>query len=166
LIILAGPTAVGKTATSVRLAQEFDAEIISCDSRQLYKELSIGTAKPTVEDMDGVTHHMIGCISATQRYTAADYERDVDSLLAEYFLDNNVAIMTGGTGLYIKAVLHGLDDFPSVPNSVLQSLESQVAELGLQSLVEQLQVLDPLTAKDTSLSAHTRSTGKTERTTV
>ena len=156
LIILAGPTAVGKTATSVRLAQEFDAEIISCDSRQLYKELSIGTAKPTVEDMDGVTHHMIGCISATQRYTAADYERDVDSLLAEYFLDNNVAIMTGGTGLYIKAVLHGLDDFPSVPNSVLQSLESQVAELGLQSLVEQLQVLDPLTASDIDIKNERR----------
>ena len=110
LLIICGPTAVGKTALSVQLAKHFNTEIISADSRQLYKEMSIGTAKPTPEEMEGVPHHFIGSVSIHQNYTAGDYERDVIQKLNELFTKHNLVIMCGGTGLYIDAVCKGFDE--------------------------------------------------------
>jgi tRNA dimethylallyltransferase len=110
LLIICGPTAVGKTTLSVALAKYFDTEIISADSRQLYKETSIGTAKPTAADMEGVPHHFIDCISIHQAYTAGDYEKEVINKLDQLFTKHNIVIMCGGTGLYIDAVCKGFDE--------------------------------------------------------
>src|SRR5271169_1905117 len=104
LLIICGPTAVGKTVLSVQLAKYFTTEIISTDSRQLYKEMNIGTAKPTQQEMQGVPHHFIDCVSIHQHYTAGDYEQNVIKKLDELFTQHNVVIMCGGTGLYIDAV--------------------------------------------------------------
>jgi len=107
LLIICGSTAVGKTALSVQLAKHYSTEVISADSRQLYKEMSIGTAKPTVQEMEGVPHHFIDCISIQQNYTAGDYEKEVIKKLDELFAQHDIVVMCGGTGLYIDAVCKG-----------------------------------------------------------
>src|ERR1700752_60973 len=109
LLIICGPTAVGKTALSMQLAKYYGTEVISADSRQLYAEMSIGTAKPTQEEMQGVPHHFIGNVSIHQNYMAGDYERAVLAKLNELFAPHNLVIMCGGTGLYIDAVCAGFD---------------------------------------------------------
>ncbi len=129
LLIICGPTAVGKTALSVALAKHFNTEIISADSRQLYKEISIGTAKPTNKEMQTVPHHFIDCISIHQTYTAGDYERDVIHKLDELFTKHNIVIMCGGTGLYIDAVCKGFDEGiesnPLIKNQITEQYNLQ-----------------------------------------
>lgn len=143
LVVLVGPTAVGKTALSVRLAKKWKAEIFSADSRQLYKEMSIGTAKPTPEEIEGVKHHFIDSHSITQNFTAGDFERQLDQKLEEYFQKNSIGLLSGGTGLFVKAALYGLDDMPDAPQELRHELMSRLRMEGLEVLQKELQVLDP-----------------------
>lgn len=145
LVIIVGPTAVGKTDLCVKFAQLYGAEILSCDSRQIYREMHIGTAKPSVDEMQGVVHHFIDSSSINTLYSAGDYERDVDNLLKTYFLENNLAIMTGGTGLFVKAVLHGLDDMPAAPEEIRRGLMEQLNSGDLEGLQQMLKEKDPET---------------------
>ncbi|WP_229239306.1 tRNA (adenosine(37)-N6)-dimethylallyltransferase MiaA [Emticicia agri] len=144
LILLVGPTAVGKTDLAIRLAHQLNTEIISADSRQFYRELSIGTAKPTKEEMDGITHHLIDSHSIDSYYSAGDFERDVIKLLEEdIFKRKEVAIMTGGSGLFVKAITDGLDDMPEAPLVLRENLMQRLETEGVEVLAEELKKLDP-----------------------
>lgn len=142
LIVLAGPTAIGKTAAAIRLAQALNTEIISSDSRQFYRELSIGTAKPTPEERAAVPHHFIDSLSIHDAYSAGDYERDVLRFLTDYFKDHQTVVMTGGSGLFIKAVTKGFDDLPS-DIGVRAALMKQLEDDGIVSLQQELKERDP-----------------------
>ena len=144
LIVLAGPTASGKTATAIKLAKAFDAEIISADSRQFYKELSIGTAAPTPEELAQVKHHFVHNLSIEDKYDVADYERDVLSYLKEYFKTKNVAIMTGGSGLFIDAVCNGLDEIPDISDEIRTKVTKILEEGGLVALQKEVEQVDPV----------------------
>ncbi|MCD8539980.1 MAG: tRNA (adenosine(37)-N6)-dimethylallyltransferase MiaA [Leadbetterella sp.] len=148
LVVIAGPTAVGKTDLCIRLAQHFDAEVISCDSRQLYKEMQIGTARPTPGEMQGVKHHFIASHSVRDLYSAGDFGRDTDRLLKEYFQRKDIAILSGGTGLFIRAVTHGLDDMPSAPEELRSELMQRLTHEGLEVLQRELLALDPAAGRD------------------
>ncbi|MEY4611401.1 MAG: hypothetical protein RL246_1720 [Bacteroidota bacterium] len=144
LMVIAGPTAVGKTALCVQLAKALQTEIISFDSRQCYRELLIGTAKPTVEEQDGVKHHFIDSHSIHDYFSPGDFERDALVLLESLFLSHDVVIATGGSGLYVKALVEGLDEMPEVDLALRESLMARLASpSGLEGLLEELQVLDP-----------------------
>jgi tRNA dimethylallyltransferase len=142
LIVLIGATAVGKTKTCVKVAQHWQTEIVYADSRQLYKELAIGTAKPTLEEQEGVPHHLVDCISIEQEYTAGQFEQDALSCLNTIFEKNKVAVLSGGSGLYVKAVCEGLDNIPT-DETVRQSVQSQYQVEGLDSLLQELAEKDP-----------------------
>ena len=142
LIVLAGPTASGKTATAIKLAKAFDAEIISADSRQFYKELSIGTAAPTAEELSQVKHHFVHNLSIEDKYDVADYEKDVLSYLKEYFKTKNVAVMTGGSGLFIDAVCNGLDSIPDISDEIRTKVARMLDEGGLEALQKEVEKVD------------------------
>jgi tRNA dimethylallyltransferase len=144
LVILVGPTAVGKTAMAVNLAKYFDVEILSCDSRQFYKELNIGTAKPSKAEMKGVVHHFIDSHSVQSHYSAGDYERDVAELLKTCFNEKKMAILTGGSGLFVKAVVEGLDFIPATSLELRDYLMQKFKNRGLDVLREELKALDPV----------------------
>jgi len=141
LIVIAGPTASGKTAIAVNLAKELNTEIISADSRQFYKELSIGTAKPTKEEMDGVTHHFIDSHSIQEPLTAGKYEKEALSLLGELFLKHNTLICVGGSGMFIKALTEGTHQFPHSP-ALQAKLNNELREKGIEKLLERLEKID------------------------
>jgi tRNA dimethylallyltransferase len=143
LIVISGPTGVGKSDLAIRLAQELNAEIFSADSRQIYKEMTIGTAKPTFEELSLVPHHFINHVSIFDTYSAGHYELDAKKLLHRYFQSNAIGILVGGTGLYIKALLNGLDNFPKVDQKVIDHLEMHYKESGLEWLQNQVRILDP-----------------------
>lgn len=143
LLVIAGPTAVGKTLLCVNLAHELQAEIISADSRQFFKELSIGTAKPTREEMKGVPHHFIDFISIDQEFSAGKFESATLALLPKLFKKNNLVLMTGGSGLYIQAVCQGMNDVPEVDLSFRKELYKELEIHGLKLLLEELKVKDP-----------------------
>ncbi|AFK02280.1 tRNA dimethylallyltransferase [Emticicia oligotrophica DSM 17448] len=144
LIIIVGPTAVGKTDLCVKLAQALDTEIISCDSRQFYKELSIGTAKPTLQEMAGVVHHFIDSHHINQYYSAGDFERDAIHLLQnDIFKRKKVAIMTGGSGLFVKAITDGLDEMPEAPLALREALMQRLENGELEKMADELRKLDP-----------------------
>ncbi|GGF25215.1 tRNA (adenosine(37)-N6)-dimethylallyltransferase MiaA [Hymenobacter cavernae] len=145
LLVVAGPTAVGKTALCVRLAQHLQTEIVSADSRQFFRELSIGTAKPTPEEMQGVPHHFIDSHSIQEEYNAGRFEADALALLAELFQRQQVVILTGGSGLYLQAVTEGLDEMPLANPQVREELQRELAGLGLEPLVAELAQRDPVT---------------------
>jgi len=142
LLIICGPTAVGKTALSVQLAKHYSTEIISADSRQLYKEMSIGTAKPTLQEMEGVPHHFVDCISIQQNYTAGDYEREVIKKLDELFAQHDKVVMCGGTGLYIDAVCKGFDEGIESNAEIKKQITEQYNLLGLDWLQNQVKEKD------------------------
>ena len=142
LIVLAGPTASGKTATAIKLAKAFDAEIISADSRQFYKELSIGTAAPTAEELAQVKHLFVHNLSIEDKYDVADYEKDVLLFLKEYFKTKNVAIMTGGSGLFIDAVCNGLDSIPDISDEIRTMVTKMLDEGGLEALQKEVEKVD------------------------
>lgn len=146
-----GPTAVGKTELAVKLAQKFSCEIISCDSRQFYKEMSIGTAKPSLDEMQGIKHHFVDSQSVAVHYSAGDFERDVDIFLDEYFKKNKVAIMVGGSGLFVQAVVSGLDDMPEAPLKLRAQLMTRLENGELFLLQEELKKLDIATYKNVDL---------------
>ncbi len=136
-----GPTAIGKTALSIELAKAYNCEIISADSRQFFKEMSIGTAKPTPEEMNGVVHHFVDCISIQEFYTAGQFENDVISKLSEIFENQDIAIMVGGSGLYVNAVLAGIDEIPS-DLELRNQLNQELEEKGLRHMQQKLKKLD------------------------
>ena len=144
LIIVAGPTGIGKTRCAVDLAKYYHADVFSADSRQLYKEMHIGTARPDETEMSGVRHHFIDMLSIHQAYSAGDYVTDIQKALNQYFITRNVAVVTGGTGLYIKALLEGIDDFPDVPEDVYIYYNKGFEENGLGWLQEKLATSDPV----------------------
>jgi len=144
LLTVAGPTAVGKTALTVALAQQLQTEIISADSRQFFREMSIGTAKPTPAEMQGVPHHFIDSHSITEEYSAGRFAAEAEARLAGLFQRHAVVIATGGSGLYLQALTDGLDELPPVPPAVRQQLQHELAAQGLAPLVAELAATDPV----------------------
>lgn len=144
LIVVTGPTAVGKTDLCIRLAEKLETEIISADSRQFFRELSIGTAKPSKEELARVKHHFIDSHSIAETYSAGDFERDTLALLPSLFEKNNRVVMTGGSGLYIKAVCEGLDDLPQPTEGLRAQLTERLQAEGLQVLQQEIAKIDPL----------------------
>jgi tRNA dimethylallyltransferase len=142
IVIIGGPTASGKTDLAIKIATHFDAEIISADSRQVYKEMSIGTAKPDIGQLKKIKHHFISCKSIHEKFDAGTYEKESLELLNEYFKTKNIIIATGGTGLYINSMMNGLDIFPEVEEQVIHNLEDQLKNSGLKSLQDELKNLD------------------------
>lgn len=146
LVIVLGPTAVGKTEYSVRKALEYGSPIISCDSRQIYKEMTIGTAVPDKEQLETVKHYFIQTVPVTEPYTAGDYERDALALIERLFEEGHeTLVMTGGSMFYIDAVVGGLDDLPDGDPELRKALWERVDSEGLESLVEELAARDPIT---------------------
>ena len=143
LIVLLGPTGVGKTELSLQLAETFNSSIISSDSRQIFKELKIGTAAPTQEQLDRVKHYFIGTKSITDYYSAGQYEVDVLQVLNELFTENSTQFLVGGSMLYIDAVCEGLDDLPTISTEVRTQVLSIWNESGIDGLRRKLQKLDP-----------------------
>ncbi|MBC5992572.1 tRNA (adenosine(37)-N6)-dimethylallyltransferase MiaA [Pontibacter cellulosilyticus] len=144
LVVVVGPTAVGKTDLCVQLAKHYHTDIISADSRQFFREMSVGTAKPTPSEQQGVKHYFIDSHSITEEYNAGAYETDVLQLLEELFKEHNVVLMTGGSGLYVRAVLEGMDEMPDVDPAIREKLIKQVEAEGIAPLLEKLQELDPV----------------------
>lgn len=146
LVVILGPTAVGKTEFSVRKALEYGSPVISCDSRQIYKEMSIGTAVPDKEQLAAVKHYFIQTIPITRTYTAGDYERDAIALIEKLFAEGHeTLVMTGGSMFYIDAVKNGLDDLPDGDPELRKALWERAAAEGLGSLTQELKEKDPLT---------------------
>ncbi len=142
LIFIVGPTAIGKTALSIKLAQHFGCEILSCDSRQFFKEMKIGTAVPNDEELAAAKHHFIQNKSIFENYSVGDFEKEAIAKLDELFQKNHIQIVVGGSGLYVNAILQGFDDFPEVPNEIRENIRNQYEEKGLEFLQEKLQELD------------------------
>ncbi|WP_104383900.1 tRNA (adenosine(37)-N6)-dimethylallyltransferase MiaA [Sphingobacterium sp. HMA12] len=143
LIAIVGPTAVGKTAMAISLAQYFKTEIISADSRQFYREMTIGTAKPDAKELDSAPHHFINSHSISQDYSAGDFEREALLKLNELFMQHDVVIMVGGSGLFVRALCEGLDDLPKAGEEVRERLNSEMAQLGIERMKERLKAIDP-----------------------
>ena len=144
LLSVVGPTAIGKTRMAIALAQHFGTEIISCDSRQFFKELSIGTAVPSTDELAQAKHHFIQHKSIFEPYSVGDFERDAISLLNTLFRTHGVVVMVGGSGLYANAVLSGLDDFPETDEQIRKELNAQYKAEGIVFLQQKLKTLDPV----------------------
>jgi len=144
LISILGPTAIGKTALSIKLAKAFDTEILSADSRQFYKEMSIGTAAPSKKELAAAPHHFIHHKSILEDFSVGDFEKHALAKTEELFKKHKLLILVGGSGLYVKSLLDGLDDFPQVDPEIRIELNEQFAKDGLESLKSQLQSLDPV----------------------
>lgn len=143
LVVLLGPTAVGKTELSIRLAKLLSCDIISADSRQIYQDIDIGTAKPTKEEQEAVKHHFIDILPLTEYYSAAQYESDVLSLLEQQFQKNSFALMVGGSMMYIDAVTKGIDDIPTIEEETREMMRQKFETEGLDALSAELKLLDP-----------------------
>jgi tRNA dimethylallyltransferase len=144
LIVIVGPTASGKTALSVKIAKLFNTEIISADSRQFYKEMNIGTAKPTIKEMDGVVHHFINSHSITEEYSIGKYEKEALVVLEDIFQAHDVVVMVGGSGLYVKVVCEGMDEIPDTDPEIRAVLADKLNKEGLTVLLEELKKVDPI----------------------
>lgn len=143
LIVITGPTAVGKTRLCIDIAKHFDIPIINADSRQIYKELKIGTARPTDEEMLEVKHYFVGTLSLDDYYSASLYEQQVLALLEEQFKTHDFALMSGGSMMYIDAVCNGIDDIPTIDDGTRETMKRRLQEEGLEKLCEELKQLDP-----------------------
>jgi len=143
LLTIIGPTAIGKTALSLKLAQHYHCEILSCDSRQFFREMSIGTAAPSAEELAAAPHHFIHNKSIFEPYTVGDFEKEAIETLNGLFEKTDFAVMVGGSGLYVDAVLKGFDDFPEIGPEVRLSVQKQYEANGISYLQQQLKQLDP-----------------------
>jgi tRNA dimethylallyltransferase len=143
LVVLLGPTGVGKTNLSLEIAELLGCDILSCDSRQMYRELKIGTAAPTIEQLNRVKHHFIGNLSIHNYYNVSQFEIEALALLKELYLHKPVALMTGGSGLYIDTLVNGIDDLPNIDMAIRQALMAQFEHEGIESLQAELQIVDP-----------------------
>ncbi|AHM59021.1 tRNA delta(2)-isopentenylpyrophosphate transferase [Flammeovirgaceae bacterium 311] len=144
LIVVGGPTAVGKTAFSIRLAQELNTHVISADSRQLYRHLNIGTAKPEPQELAAAPHHFIDILEPDTEYSAGHFERDALALLKELFREHQAVVVAGGSGLYVQALCRGMDQMPEVPSEVRMQLNQIYIDSGLEVLLEELRQHDPV----------------------
>lgn len=144
LITITGPTAIGKTALSIQLAQHYNCEIISCDSRQFFKEMTIGTAVPSIEELKAAKHHFIQNKSIFENYTVGDYEKEALSKISELFQTNDYVVLIGGSGLYVDAVLKGFDAFPDIDPNVRATIQSHYETDGISYLQNQFKTLDPI----------------------
>jgi tRNA dimethylallyltransferase len=143
LIYVAGPTGVGKTALSIKLAKKFDTDIVSCDSRQFYKEMKLGTAVPSAEELSEVPHHFIQHKSIEDTYTVGDFEKEAIAKLEELFKTKDTLIMVGGSGMYADAIMFGMDEFPEVPPEIRNQINVFYQSHGLKSLQNLLMEKDP-----------------------
>lgn len=143
LIVIAGPTAVGKTDLSIRLAHHFNTVILSADSRQFFKEMNIGTAKPTPQEQQGIPHYFIDSHSITEEYNAGQFEEDALKVLDSVFKEKDVAILVGGSGLYVRALCEGMDEMPEVAPEIRERLNQILEKNGLEELQKELEKLDP-----------------------
>ncbi|PAW93383.1 tRNA (adenosine(37)-N6)-dimethylallyltransferase MiaA [Mucilaginibacter sp. MD40] len=143
LIVITGPTASGKTAAAIQLAQHYNTVIVSADSRQFFREMSIGTAKPTTTELAAAPHYFIDTLSVTEPYSVGDYERECLALLEQLFKTYKVVIMVGGSGLYIKAVTEGFDDLPAANTDIRDRLNTELAVNGIAELQQKLKLVDP-----------------------
>lgn len=142
-ITISGPTAVGKTSTAISVAQKYGAEIFSADSRQLFREMTIGTAKPSKEELAAVPHHFIDHVSVEEDYNAGRYERDFDKKAGAYFLNHDIGVISGGTGMYIRAAIEGLDTFPDIPSKIREDLAELYRQEGITTLQQMIRASDP-----------------------
>jgi tRNA dimethylallyltransferase len=142
LVVVLGPTAIGKTAFSIELAKSLQTEIISCDSRQFFKELNIGVARPNDEELNAVPHHFIAHQTIENLYSAGDFEKDALALLESLFLEKDIVVCAGGSGLYLDALLKGFDDMPT-DLGVRDQLNQEASEKGIEVISERLKQLDP-----------------------
>ncbi|NVN18441.1 tRNA (adenosine(37)-N6)-dimethylallyltransferase MiaA [Muricauda sp. HICW] len=143
LLAVVGPTGIGKTALGIQLAKHFNTEIISADSRQFFKEMEIGTAVPSKDELEAVPHHFIQHKSIFESYSVGDFEKEALSLLDGLFQKKDMVVMVGGSGLYVDAVISGLDEFPEVDPEIRSRLNQQLEDEGLQSLQKELKQKDP-----------------------
>ena len=143
LITIIGPTAIGKTNLAIKIANYFKTEIVSADSRQFYKEMNIGTAKPSTSELNSIKHHLINNKSVNDDYNIYDYEKDALKSIESIFNKNDIAILVGGSGLYIHTVLYGLDEIPGISAEVRNSLYLDLELKGIKQLQEKLKLLDP-----------------------
>ena len=156
LIVITGPTAVGKTSIAIEVAKKLNTEIISCDSRQMYREMRIGTAVPTAEELSVVQHHLIGNLSIHHYYNVSMFEQDCLQLLDQLFMKHQTVVMTGGSGLYIDALCRGIDDFPTVDSEIRQMVTGWFEIEGVEYLRRQLKMLDPEHYAKVDLRNHKR----------
>jgi len=144
LIVVAGPTAVGKTAAAIELAKHYQTVVVSADSRQFFKEMSIGTAKPSEQELAAVKHYFIDSHSITEPFSVGDFEKQGLALLDELFKTHNQVVLAGGSGLYIKAICEGFDDLPTADPAIRERLNQELEEKGIANLQQQLQSVDPV----------------------
>ncbi len=156
LVVIGGPTAVGKTTVAIALAKRYNTEIISADSRQIYKETVIGTAVPSPEELLAVPHHFIQTVNLSDYYNASMYELDALEKIERLFRKHEVVIMTGGSGLYINAVCFGIDELPTIDQEIRSRLAAQFRDRGLKSLQDDLKKADPVTFERVDLNNHFR----------
>lgn len=143
LIVIVGPTAIGKTALSIQLAKYYQTEIVSADSRQFYKELEIGTAKPFTAELSAAKHHFINSHSIQDNFNVGDYEREVIQLLDKLFVNHNQVILAGGSGLFINAICNGFDELPTASEEIRNNINILLAEKGIEYLQNKLKKVDP-----------------------
>jgi tRNA dimethylallyltransferase len=144
LVVIGGATATGKTALAIEVAKHFRTEIVSADSRQFFREMNIGTAKPTEAELQAVKHHFVDAIGIHEEYNVGDYERDALALLDDLFTRHSVVVLAGGSGLYIRALCEGLDAFPAVPQTIRRELELVFQKQGIAALQQELLSKDPV----------------------
>ncbi|MEC9108576.1 MAG: tRNA (adenosine(37)-N6)-dimethylallyltransferase MiaA [Bacteroidota bacterium] len=143
LVTIIGPTAIGKTGLAIKIAEFYKTEIVSADSRQFYRELNIGTAKPSSSELSKIKHHLINSKSIHEQYNINDFEKDAIESINSIFKKNKVAVLVGGSGLFINSVLYGLDEIPAIDENIRNSLYSDMDSLGIKTLQEKLKLLDP-----------------------
>ena len=156
LIVIVGPTASGKTSLSIKLAKKFKCGIISADSRQFYKEMSIGTAKPTSFELEEAPHFFINNLSVVDSYSVGKFKEEVNKFLEQYYISNDLIILVGGSGLFIDGVLKGLDDFPKINDEIRNKLNLDFDTNGIKNLCERLKVVDPEYYNIVDLNNHRR----------
>lgn len=143
LIYVAGPTGIGKTKLAIDLAKKINTEIVSCDSRQFYKELKIGTCPPSFNDLNDIKHHFIHNKSIKDTYSVGDYEKEAIELISEIFKIKDTLILVGGSGLYADSILFGMDEFPNISKEIKEKIQFDIENSGLDYILEELRILDP-----------------------
>ena len=153
VIVICGPTASGKTGLSIELAKKINGEIISCDSMQIYKDMTIGTAKPTIDEMQGIKHYLIDCVSPDTRYSVADYKKDATKAINEVLNKGKIPIVVGGTGLYVESLVYGIEyNEIKVDLKYREDLEKIIKNEGLNNLYERAKQIDPEAIKKISVN--------------
>tara|TARA_B100001093_G_C26654165_1_gene938875 strand:+ start:74 stop:982 length:909 start_codon:yes stop_codon:yes gene_type:complete len=156
LIYIAGPTGIGKTEISIKIAEILKTEIVSCDSRQLFKELKIGTSPPSKDQLSRIKHHFIHSRSIHEIYNVGMYEKDAINIINKLFKNYNNLILVGGSGLYADSILNGLDEFPSVPNKIRNNIKEKYAKEGIEYLQNKIKMLDPIYYKNVDINNSNR----------